>query len=204
MALFYEVFIYSVKIAGSALSAVMLYTSILWVPFFSRIFIGEKFSLAKGISSVLVLVGLYSIYRGTPSLNQVMLGFFAGMFYGLLISYSKLLQNKGGRELELIASQSLWSLPFVTPLLLFSGINLDSLAGGGYLAVFATVLPYFFFYRGLLESDSFYATLVTATEPVFALILAFIVLHIILDYTQLLGALFILGGIAVSGVKTKR
>jgi Transposase and inactivated derivatives len=64
-------------------------------------------------------------------------------------------------------SVTLWSLPFFVTLCLFSEFSWCSLFGGVYLGVFATVL---LFLQSSL-SNSFTATLFTALEPVFALLL---------------------------------
>jgi drug/metabolite transporter (DMT)-like permease len=203
-ATFYETYIYTITVDGAALSAVLLYTAPLWVFILSKILVKETTNLIKIISAICIVIGLYIIYEGTLNLLETFLGIMSGFTYALLVSYSRYLQIKGSKEWEMIASQSLWSLPFVVVLEIFSRINLPSLFGGIYLGIFATILPYFFFYKGMSKTDSGTATIISALEPVFTIILAFILFDEKLNLIQFIGTIIILVSVIINGMTFSR
>ncbi|AWR95150.1 DMT family transporter [Acidianus brierleyi] len=199
-AAFYETYIYTITIDGAALSAVLLYTAPLWVFMLSKLLVKESTNAIKIISSICIVIGLYIIYEGTLNLMETLLGLMSGFTYALLVSYSRYLQIRGSKEWEMIASQSIWSIPFVIILEIFSKINLPSIFGGIYLGIFATILPYFFFYRGMKKSDSGTATIISALEPVFTIILAYIFLKESLNFVQFIGTIIILISVIINGM----
>ncbi|PSN91650.1 hypothetical protein B9P99_03895, partial [Candidatus Marsarchaeota G1 archaeon OSP_B] len=62
-----------------------LYTSLFRVPLFS-FFVK---SLTNIFSCFLALLGVYAIYSVTPSVFQVVVSLFTGLFYVLLINFPK-------------------------------------------------------------------------------------------------------------------
>ncbi|EWG06630.1 MAG: hypothetical protein ASUL_08454 [Candidatus Aramenus sulfurataquae] len=195
---FYVTYIYTITVDGPSLSAVLLYTAPLWVFLISRATEGSKASPIKLVTATLVVVGLYLIYEGTPNLVETLLGMASGLTYALLIVYSRLLQLKGFNDWEIIASQSLWSLPFVSFSLAYP-VTLSSVIGGIYLGVFATVIPYFFFYRGMRSTDSITASIITALEPVFTIIMTLVIFEQGLNPLQWVGTALILGSVVING-----
>ena len=190
---FYETYVYTISYLGASLSAVFLYTAPIWVLLASYLSRSEKITLRKTIASITVFVGVYLMYLSNISLTDLYLGLASGLTYALLIIQSRRLQFKGKRDVEIIASQSLWSFPFSLLFLIFDNyFVLTSLYVGIYLAVFATLIPYYFFYRGMRKSDSITATVISTLEPVFTIILAFIILHQVLTLLQILGSIIII------------
>ncbi|PSN85033.1 hypothetical protein B9Q02_07835 [Candidatus Marsarchaeota G1 archaeon BE_D] len=84
-AIFYEILVFTVGVDGAALTSVMLYTSLFRVPLFS-FFVK---SLTNVFSCFLALLGVYAIYSVTPSVFQVVVSLFTGLFYVLLINFPK-------------------------------------------------------------------------------------------------------------------
>ncbi|BDC17978.1 hypothetical protein HS5_08680 [Acidianus sp. HS-5] len=194
--LFYLTYIYTIPIDGPSLSAVLLYTAPLWVSLFSHFLVKERTTRGKVISSLMILAGLYIMYLGIPTLLEFLLGLASGLTYAGLISFSRLLQYKNMDDWEIIFAQSFWSIPFSLPLVRL--FNLPSVYSGIYLAIFATVVPYFFFYRGMKKTDSITASIVTALEPVFTIILSMIIFREFLNLYEALGSIMILSAILVS------
>ncbi|NON63301.1 DMT family transporter, partial [Acidianus sp. RZ1] len=169
------------------LSAVFLYTAPVWIilvlPFVER----EKVTSRKILGSVLVVIGLYIIYLGFPNLLKFLLGIACGLSYAGVILISRKLQINGVRDWELIASQSFWSLPFTA--LFVRSFSIPSIEGGLYMGIFATFVPYYFFYKGMRKSDSLTASIISALEPVFTILLAFFILDQLLNIRDILGTL---------------
>lgn len=194
--LFYITYIYTITIDGPSLSAVLLYTAPLWVSIFSYLLVGEKATLGKVASSLTIIVGLYLMYLGVPTLQQLFLGLASGLTYAGVISFSRLLQTKGMSNWEIIFSQSFWSIPFALPLVRV--INLPSIYAGIYLAIFDTIIPYFLFYRGMRKTDSITASIVASLEPVFTIILSMVIFKEFLNFYEALGTIMILSAIFLS------
>ena len=197
---FYETYIYSVEVLGASLSAVFLYTAPVWVVIASRAFLGDEVNLRKVVASFLVVVGVYLIYFSKISLYDIGWGLASGLTYAMLIVYSRLMQLKGFKDRDILASQSVWSLPLsVLPLAFSPYFSPASVYTGAYLGVVATFLAYLFFYRGMRETDSVTATVISSLEPVFTIVFAFVLLHQTLTPLQYLGSgIIILSSVLVS------
>ena len=190
--IFYETYVFTVSILGASLSAIFLYTAPLWVLVFSK-FTNDKVTIRKIISSTLAIIGVYLLYLTNIILGDIFWGLMSGLTYALLIVYSRYMQ-KEFKDNEIIASQSIWSLPIAFSLMILydPSVTLPSLLSGIYLGLVATFLAYYFFYRGMRSTDSIIASVVTSLEPVFTIIFAMILLHQFLSPLQFLGALLIL------------
>ena len=124
---------------------------------------------------------------------------------GQLIWYSSLMQSRKYSEWEVIQAQSLWSLPPLAPAsLAFSHMNLNVLVGGVLLGVLETVVAYYFFYKGMRFVGPFYSTVISSTEPVFAMVYALLVFGQRLDGLQYLGAALILLSSIRAAAQTRR
>ncbi|BCU71453.1 DMT family transporter [Stygiolobus caldivivus] len=191
---FYETYIYTINYLGASLSAVFLYTAPIWVLLASIFTKNEEINAKKVIASFSVFLGVYIMYLSRITINDLYLGLASGLTYALLIVQSRRLQLKGKSNVEILASQSLWSFPFSLIFLLLdpSGFSLSSVYVGVYLSFFATLIPYYFFYRGMEKSDSITATVISTLEPVFTIILAFFILHQVLSALQLFGSFIII------------
>ncbi|MFP3346980.1 MAG: EamA family transporter [Sulfolobaceae archaeon] len=191
---FYETYIYTINYLGASLSAVFLYTAPLWVLLYSLISKSEEINIRKIAASFSVFLGVYLMYLSNITLKDLYLGLASGITYALLIIQSRRLQLRRMTNTEIIASQSLWSFPFSLIFLFFNSFDLTiaSIYTGVYLALFATLLPYYFFYKGMGKSDSITATVISTLEPVFTIFLAFVILHQVLTFLQVLGSLVII------------
>ncbi len=194
--LFYLTYIYTIPIDGPSLSAVLLYTAPIWVSLFSYFLVKERTTVGKITSSLLIIIGLYIMYLGVPTLLEFILGLASGLTYAGLISFSRFLQYKGMKDWEIIFSQSLWSIPFSLPFV--KVFNLPSVFSGIYLGIFATAIPYFFFYRGMNKTDSITASIITALEPVFTIILSMIIFKEFLNFYETIGSIIILSAIFIN------
>ncbi|QKQ99192.1 EamA family transporter [Metallosphaera tengchongensis] len=192
--LFYETYTFAITIDGAPLSSFLLYTAPIFVAVISFGLVKERITSRKVAAIFIVIFALYLEYLGTPTFYQVFWGLMSGLTYGMLISFSKYLQTKDYREIDILGVQSFWSSILVFPLLLLNRdtISLPSLLGGVYLAVLGTIIPYYFFYKGIKYADSTIATVITALEPVVTTILSLPLLGEGLTGYQLIGSVLIL------------
>ncbi len=86
----------------------------------------------------------------------------------------------------------------VISFLLSPKISEASTLTGVYLGVVATVVAYVFFYRGMRNTDSIIASIITSMEPVFTVILSWVFLNQVLTPLQLVGFAVIIAGAFVS------
>lgn len=187
---FYETYIYTVSIIGASLSAIFLYTAPFWLILFSKI-TKDKINLIKIISAILTFSGIYIMYLSNVTGLGFLLGLSSGLIYAILIIQSRIMQNNGYRDIEILIAQSIWSMPFSLFAIVYQ-FTLSSILAGVYLGIFPTFLAYMLFYRGMRSTDSIIATIITSLEPVFTIILAIPLLHQYLTFLQLVGAIIII------------
>jgi len=190
---FYETYVYTVNILGASLSAVFLYTAPIFVIVASRIWLKDSINKRKLMSSFLVILGVYLIYFSKISIDEIGWGLASGLTYALLIIYSRYMQLRGFQDREILSSQAIWSTPFSLIFYFLSPfLTISSIWTGIYLGIVATFLAYIFFYRGMRNTDSITASVISSLEPVFTIIFAIIILHQFLTLFQLLGSILIL------------
>ncbi len=115
------------------------------------------------------------------------------------------MQSRKYSEWEVIQAQSLWSLPpLAAASLAFPHLNLSVLKGGVLLGVLDTVVAYYFFYKGMRFVGPLYSAVISATEPVFAMVYALLVFGQRLDGLQYLGAALILLSSILAAARTRR
>jgi len=197
---FYEVYVYTIGKLGAPLSAVFLYTAPMFVISLSRLATHDKVTTSKMLASVMVFIGVYLIYLSDVTILDISLGVLSGLTYALLIVYSRVMQKKGFSDMAILSSQSVWGLPMtvVISFLLSPTISEASTLTGVYLGVVATVVAYVFFYRGMRNTDSIIASIITSMEPVFTVILSWVFLNQVLTPLQLVGFAVIIAGAFIS------
>ncbi|BBG25087.1 hypothetical protein IC006_2422 [Sulfuracidifex tepidarius] len=186
---FYEVYVFTIEVIGAPLSAVFLYTAPLFVVVLSKVVTQDAITFSKVVASVMVFLGVYLIYLSDVTTLDLALGVASGLTYALLIVFSRFMQMKGMSDMEIISSQSVWGLPMtmVISFLLSPDVSVSSTLTGIYLGVVATVIAYIFFYRGMRRTDSIIASIVTSMEPVFTVVLSWLILKETLTLLQLAG-----------------
>ncbi|WP_054846761.1 DMT family transporter [Sulfuracidifex tepidarius] len=185
---FYEVYVFTIEVIGAPLSAVFLYTAPLFVVVLSKVVTQDAITFSKVVASVMVFLGVYLIYLSDVTTLDLALGVASGLTYALLIVFSRFMQMKGMSDMEIISSQSVWGLPMtmVISFLLSPDVSVSS-TYWIYLGVVATVIAYIFFYRGMRRTDSIIASIVTSMEPVFTVVLSWLILKETLTLLQLAG-----------------
>ncbi|MGC9105037.1 MAG: DMT family transporter [Thermoprotei archaeon] len=201
---FYSVYVLTIVVEGTSISAAMLYTAPAFIVGY-ELLRGRKVTSVDYVATGLTVAGVMIIYNAELLTLYTALGLLSGFTYSLLIYYSSIMQARGFAEWDIIAAQSLWSLP---PLLLasltFWEFTAEVAAAGVLLGVVETVVAYYFFYKGMREVGPLASSLLTSLEPVFAMVYAYLILAQVLTPIQYLGASLIILSSALTALRSAR
>jgi len=167
-----------------------------------------RWFLALGIAGTgLIFVGVARGGTSEVGLTGVMLALVAGMAYALYsVAGSRVIAAGASFQGSMGAVFGAGALPLLAVLLLTGGplvSNFDNLARGAYLALGPLVLAYLLFGYALTRASASLVTLVTLLEPVFATILAVMMLGEVLPPIGWVGIGLLVGGVAVATVQRR-
>jgi len=152
----------------------------------------------------LVFVGLARGGSSDVGLTGVLLALIAGMSYALYsVAGSRVIAAGASFQGSMGAVFGAGALPLLFVLLFTGGplvSNLDNLTRGAYLALGPLVLAYLLFGFALTRASASLVTLVTLLEPVFATVLAVVVLGEALPGIGWVGIALLVSGVAVATV----
>lgn len=202
------------KECGAGISAVLLYTSPVFIIFLSVIFFREKLSLLKIIALVMTFAGcvLVSGIAGgnehSVSAKGIILGLCSGLGYGLYSIFGTVALKKY-RTLTLTFYTFLFAFISMIPLCNFS-VFADIAAAGEIdrklifyslgIAVVTTVLPFNFYTIGLKKLDAGLAGILATVEPLTATIVGILIwgespdIYIVLGMIMILSTIFLCTG----------
>ncbi len=205
--LFNYFYLQAVQQVGISVAVVLLYTSPLFVVFFSSVVLGEPIPRVKLISIGLLLSGTifvvqaYQVALLRINSTGVLLGLGAGFTFGLLSVFGKIPLVKAAQLTKMFYMflfGSFFFALFHPPWRLFSHdisfISAFALAG---LVLVATFLAYTLYILALSYLEAGKASIAVALEPVAAIVFAFLFFGEVLYADQYLGVLLVLCGIVL-------
>ena len=165
----------------------------------------RRWFLALGIAGMgLAFVGVARGGTSEVGLNGVLLALIAGMAYALYsVAGSRVIAAGASFRGSMGAVFGSGALPLLGVLVLTGGplvSDLDNLTRGAYLALGPLVLAYLLFGYALTRASASLVTLVTLLEPVFATILAVVLLGEALPPIGWVGIGLLVSGVAVATV----
>ncbi|CAB4869114.1 unannotated protein [freshwater metagenome] len=165
----------------------------------------RRWFLALGIAGMgLAFVGVARGATSEVGLNGVLLALIAGMAYALYsVAGSRVIAAGSSFRGSMGAVFGSGALPLLVVLVLTGGplvSDLDNLTRGAYLALGPLVLAYLLFGYALTRASASLVTLVTLLEPVFATILAVVLLGEALPPIGWGGIGLLVSGVAVATV----
>jgi DME family drug/metabolite transporter len=165
----------------------------------------QRWFLAVVIAGAgLVFVGIARGGTSDVGLNGVLLALIAGMAYALYsVAGSRVIAAGASFQGSMGAVFGAGALPLLVVLLLTGGplvSDVDNLTRGVYLALGPLVLAYLLFGYALTRASASLVTLVTLLEPVFATILAVVLLGEVLPAIGWVGIALLVSGVAVATV----
>jgi DME family drug/metabolite transporter len=164
-----------------------------------------RWFLALGIAGVgLVFVGVARGGTSEVGLSGVLLALIAGMAYALYsVAGSRVIAAGASFQGSMGSVFGVGALPLLVILSVTGGplvTNVDNLTRGVYLALGPLVLAYLLFGYALTRASASLVTLVTLLEPVFATILAVVLLGEALPIIGWIGIALLVSGVAVATV----
>lgn len=208
---FYVVLIYSYQLTSVAVGTLLLYLAPAFVSLGAVMFFGYRLTrtvivaLIAAFAGCLLIVEAYRPANLTAQALGIALGVASALCYAGFSLIGKPLVARyrlptvvfwylatgllGLVSVKLIVSPGTW--PSATELLIV----------GGYSGVFNTLLPVSLYAWGLRRLPPAEASILATVEPVFAMVLAAVVLDERLVWSQVGGAVCVLSGIALLAIK---
>jgi len=203
LALHWWAFFYAIQLSTVAVGLIGFATFPVFVTILEPVLSGHKYRAVDFASAALVVLGLIFVAPGFSLANQGLVGLLWAVFSGALFAVLTLINRR------LVADHS----PFVVVFYQLGVATLCLLpfAVGAVqeldqknlwllliLGVFCTALPHTLFIKSLRAIKAQLASVVTALEPVYGIVLAAIFLHEIPGISTLLGAFLVFAAVVLA------
>lgn len=196
---------FTISITNVATALFLQYTAPVFVALYGRAAEGELLGWLKGGAIGLAVAGSYFLLAGGTGMRVQPLGIATGLLSAVAFGVYAVLGR--GRVRQVGSTVSLlytlgtgavvWSL-IVPPWRAYgAGYAAAEWLLFAYIAVFATILPFGLFLRGLRTISSSMASLTATLEPVVGATAAFLILGEVLTGTQIGGGLAIAAAVAL-------
>lgn len=197
---------------GASVSVVLLYTSPIFVLFFSIILFAESLSVSKIIAIIFALAGCVLVTglgfsSQAISARGLLIGLCAGLGYALYSIFSRYALEK----------YDLLTVTFYT--FVFSAVTLlpfgdvgavvQNMSGRSFLlflgvAFFCTVLPYILYTFGLSGLETSLAAIIVTVEPLVGCLVGIFLWKEPMSYVKVVGILLIFCAVVLCGSKGKK
>ena len=188
--------------------AVIFCCNPLFTLLFAHFVAGEKMTPRKGVALAICLVGLVFIvnpmsFTAGDNTKGMILTIIAAVFFGLSAAVGKRRIAKIGGLAQtsiggLLGSGAVLIILLILNKPVFAGVEDVSLPVFLYICIVATGVGYFFFYKSLEVGGAFAAAIVFFMKPIFAPIVAILVLRETITSNVLCGIVLILIASAIS------
>ena len=205
----------SVERSGVALAVALLYTAPTWVAALQPVLYRRRPEPPEILAAALSVLGVLLLYhprKWTVGAAGLVSGLASGLFYALLIVFSKVLLDRLGARGEIaraaaaVAVQG-WAFPGLLLAAIVAGggvaVTRADLLAGAYLGVLASGLAYYLFYKGLLHAPPVVASIAATLEPVLAVIWGVALLGERLDPVEWIGIGLILSSQALLAARPR-
>ena len=204
----------TIALSTLSVAAILLYTAPFFVIIISTIFFKEKITFKKIACFIFAFLGCALVSGFFSSANRIspkclMFGLLTGFGYSLYTVFGNLLLKKGYNSLTVnfytFVFATLGTLPFLNlrniKNVAFS--NEKVLTVAFLMAVINTVLPYFFYTKGLKTVESSKAPIIAMIEPVTATVLGVLIYGEKLNMQTFAGIVIVIASVAVLNMQTK-
>ena len=209
--LFNTCYFYTMINSQASVAVVLLYTSPVFVMLLSALFFKEKITLQKIIALILTFAGCVLVagviggsYTVTPFV--LLTGIASGLFYALYSIFG----NAGLKKYDTM-TVTVWTFIFAFAAALPIGkpaqtirvliADPELILWGVGIGVISTVLPYFFYTRGLKHMDPSKAAILVAVEPLVGCIIGMTVFREPHNALKITGILLILAAIVFLNIR---
>jgi drug/metabolite transporter (DMT)-like permease len=202
LAIHWTTFFASIQLSNVAIGLLTFSTFPVFVSFFKPIISKEKFRFKEVVFGFITIVGILFIVPLKDVFSDTMLGGLIGVFsggvYSILTIYNEqLVQIYSGRkvafyEQAIAAIVLLPSLFIIKPILSPKDILLILLLGTLFTGIAQTM-----FINGLKNVSAYMASIITMMEPLYSIILAYIILNETLSLGTAIGGIIILSTVII-------
>lgn len=211
MQFFYYLTISKIQVGPAIL---LQYLQPLWVFLYAVSFQKEPLSKGKGLALVLAVAGCYLMVGGYEfdllRLNRD--GILSGLVASLFFTFYALYGEKGLKKYDPwtillygFGISALCYLALLSPAkILRDGHSLKMWIAFLYIAIFSTLIPFGFYFKGMERIRATRASITSTWEPVVAGVAAFLVLDEVLDPLQIIGGIGILAAIVLLQLSRER
>lgn len=199
-------YLYTISRTNVATAVFLQYLAPVLVSLYGMIFLREKPDLFKACALLLAVSGGFFIVKGNPggglSVNPA--GLAGGLSSAVAFAFYTLYGKRGLARINpwtmLVygfgAGALTWSL-FVPPWRAAAGHSPVTWLFFLYIAVFATILPFGFFFKGLNYLHPVKAGIISTLEPVVAAVAAWLLLHEALFPMQIVGGALVCAAVVL-------
>ena len=197
LALHWITFFHSIQLSTVAIGLLTFATFPVFITFMEPYFFNEKIQGFGIATTIFVVAGVLLMVPAFDFSNQQTKGTCWGIMSGFLFAVLSLLNRKYVKRyppLMIAYYQNLFAMLVLVPLVMFADWNLQF---GDFLllailGVFCTAGAHVLFIRGLIHVKAHLASILTCLEPVYGVVLAFVLLGEAPTWKTLLGGAIIL------------
>ena len=181
------------------------YIQPVWVSIYAFLFQKEPLSKGKAASLLLAVIGCYFVIGGYQfdllRLNKV--GLMSGLASSLFFTFYALYGEKGLKKYDPwtlllygFGFAGLFYWIFISPMkFITGGYSLKMWCAFLYIAIFATLIPFGFYFKGIERVRATRASITASWEPVVAGLTAYFVLGEVLFPLQVLGGIGVIAAV---------
>ena len=199
-------YFYSIQISTVAVAVISLFTFPVITTLLEPLFFKTKIEKLNIVLSVVVIGGIIIIVPDPDLNNNITLGILFGILSSVMYSCRNLMSKKYMTVYPgttLLFYQLIAAIFFLMPLSVFyiepiSGQNFIYL---GLLGLLTTALGHTLFFRGMKHYSVSTASIISSLQPVYAIILAVILIGEKLEYRVILGGTIIFAVVLIQNLK---
>lgn len=190
-------FFYSIQVSSVAVGLLTYSTFPIFVTFLEPFQLKEKLKTKDIFLAFVVFLGLALLVPEINFDNKVFIGILSGVFSGFSFAILTLLNRtlvKENSPLSISFAQNSLVTIFLLPTLFFTTteISISNLVLLIFLGVFCTALAHSLFIKSLTQIKAQLASLISALEPIYGILLALIFLNEFPNTREFLGGILIL------------
>ncbi|MFW9929128.1 MAG: DMT family transporter [Candidatus Thorarchaeota archaeon] len=215
------------NVIPAGLSSILVNSYAIFVPIFSYFIVNEQITAKKITAAILGVFGVILISYNEISLTSsehiaiYLLGiitvFFSGLLWALYVVYSKKaeskfqdrLSNGSLNENEITYKEVFFTSLFYTALIglivvllhptnITTIFSVEPIAGGIYLSIFCTMIPFFLYLQALEKIDASIVSIILLFEVIIAYIISILYLSESVEIIEIFGTIIIIFGIFIA------
>jgi drug/metabolite transporter (DMT)-like permease len=200
-----SMYYFTISVTNVATALFLQYTAPVFVALYGRAAEGESLGWLKGGAIGLAVVGSYFLVTGGEGIRVHPVGIATGLLSAVAFGVYAILGRGRVRQVGSTASllyalgtgAVFWSLIVPPWRAYLAGYTAEEWLLFAYIVVFATILPFGLFLRGLRTISSSMASLTATLEPVVGGTAAFLILGEVLAGSQIAGGLAIAAAVVL-------